>query len=465
MSVKVALASALVLAAGSLVLAGSASAQFTGQVKVSNVIEGTGKPSGVSAVRCGTNIVVGFADTEPNSTGSNAGFSVSKNGGASFSDLGALSDPSLRFGGGDSPVLACSNSSTFYYATLAVSSDINAGCAGGCSEVSVSSSTSGGSTWHAPVVASGGTFDIYQFQSPALAIDPNNPKRLYAAYINHNFAGPNDYPNCDDSDEYVLEVVTSGDGGKTWDGRANPGDRGSPNMQPDHTCTGTSLDARHTGTLAAPSVIVSPTGQVYVAYEFVGVSANGVPAAPNEIRFTRSVNDGASFSAPLTVSKDAINNALPELAVDRTSLRSRGTVYLTWSGTPTGTYTDVLVSDSVNFGLSFSFPRPISPAPAAGTGRFQASPVIAVDNDGFVAACFYETPHNQPTSSSVYSYNCAGSFNHGASWQQQRIAASVPAGYDAVTADFLLHTDGFFSAYEISSSGRRFVVGRSGDAN
>jgi hypothetical protein len=82
-----------------------------------------------------------------------------------------------------------------------------------------------------------------------------------------------------------------------------------------------------------------------------------------------------------------------------------------------------------------------------------------------VAACFYETPHNVPTSSSVYSYNCAGSFNRGASWQSQKITSAVPVGYDAVTADFLLHSDGFFSAYEISSSGKRSVVGRSGDAN
>jgi hypothetical protein len=265
---------------------------------------------------------------------------------------------------------------------------------------------------------------------------------------------------------YILEVVTSADGGKTWNGRPNPAESGrfTNVSQPDHTCNYPGLDARHTGVLAAPFVLVSPGGKVYVAYEFVAVNFNGA-AVPNEIRFTRSLDAGKTYSAPITVSKDAINNALPELAVDRTAMRSRGTVYLTWSGTPTGTHTDVLVSDSVNFGASFSFPRPISPAPAAGAGRFQTNPVIAVDNDGFVADCFYETPHNAPTSSSVYSYNCAGSFNHGASWQQQSIAASVPPGFDAATTDFLLHIDGFFSPYEISSSGNRSVVGRTGDAN
>jgi len=466
MNGKLVLTCVTVVVAGALLLAGSASAQFTSPVKVSNVIEGTGNTTGVSAARCGSNIIVGFADTEPSGTGSSAGFSVSKDGGKTFSDLGTIPGRAVAFGGADSAVVGCSNASTFYYANLDFNDDPAAGCAVGCSEVSVSSSTSGGTTWNAPVVASSVTEDTYLLQSPALAIDPTNPKRLYAAYINRNASTPHDFPGCGSGDEYILEVVTSGDGGKTWNGRPNPGQSG-PSAgvpQPDRTCTDVGFDAEHTGTLVSPTVIVSPGGKVYVAYEFVAINPTGAPP-PNEIRFTRSLDHGTTFSTPITVSKHAINSALPQLGVDRTSLRSRGTVYVTWSDSPTGTYTDVLVSDSVNFGVSFSFPRPISPAPAAGTGRFQTNPVVAVDNDGLVAACFYETPHNQPTSSSVYSYNCAASFNHAATWQEQRIAASVPVGYDALSTDFLLHNDGFFSAFEISSSGKRFVVGRQGDAN
>jgi hypothetical protein len=463
MSAKVAIRCAVLFAAGALLFAGNASAQFTTQVKVSNVIEGTGNPAGVSAARCGTNIVVGFGDREPGSS-SSAGFAVSKNGGSSFLDLGGLPSPSI-FGGGDSPVIGCANASTFYYATDGFVQTDSGACAVACSEIVVSSSTTGGSSWAPGVVASAGTNDIYGFQSPSLGVDPTNPKHLVVAYINNNFAQPNDYPGCSEGNAYIVEVVMSTDGGKTWNGRPNPAQTGSPSMQLDHTCDGFgSQDLRHTGTLVSPTVVISPGGKVYVAWEFVALAINGA-SATNEIRFSRSLDGGKTYSAPITISKDAINSALPELAVDRTGLRSRGTIYLTWSGTPTRTYTDVLVSDSVNFGASFSFPRPISPAPAAGTGRFQTNPVIAVDNDGFVADCFYQTPHNTPTSSSVYSYTCAGSFNRGASWQQQSIAASVPPGFDAVTADFLLRTDGFFSAYEISSGGKRSVVGRTGDAN
>ena len=465
MSVKVAVKCLVAVAGAVLLFSGTASAQFSGQVKVSNAIEGSGTSQGVSAARCGYDIVVGFGDAEPSNPGSTAGFSVSKDNGKTFSDLGVLADPAIFFGGGDSPVIACSSSNLFYYATIRNFGDSFL-CFVGCSEVALSISTNGGSKWNAPVVASSVTEDIYELHSPSFAIDPTNPNRLYAAYINNNFAGPNDYPGCDDANEFILEVVTSGDGGKTWDSRAFPGsERGPVNIQPDHTCTGFGFDARHTGSLAAPSVVVSPTGVVYVVYEFVGVSANNVPVAPDEIRFTRSTDHGATFSAPLTVSSDAIDNALPQIAVNRTNSPRRGAIYVAWSGSPTKTYTDVLVSDSLNGGTSFSFPRPISPTPAAGSGRFQSNPVISVDNDGQVAACFYDTPTNSPTSSSVYSYNCATSFNNAATWQVQRVVSSAPVGFDAVITDFLTHHDGFFTAFELQTNGQRHVAGELGDIN
>jgi len=459
MKVQFLFASVAVCAASALLLAGSASAQWSSGTKVSNVIEGSGFPAGVSAARCGNGVVVGFGDTEANTPGSDVGFAVSKDGGSTFADRGVLADPSLRFGGGDSPVIGCASANTFYYATLGFSSDPAIGCAVDCAEVAVSISTNGGSSWQPPVVASWVTLDIYDIVQPSLAIDPTNPKRLYSAYINHNSPGPNDFSDCDNFDEYILEIVSSADGGKTWNKRANPGQRGNPSAQPDHTCTGTSRDAQHTGILQTPMVVVSPGGKVYVAYEFVATSVNGVIGS-NEIRFTRSLDGGGTFSAPITVSKDAINNALPQLAVDRTGLRSRGEIYLTWSGSPTGTSTDVLVSDSVNFGLSFSFPRSVR-ATSQGT---QINPVLAVDNDGQVATCYYVTGTNTPTSSSNYFYNCLTSFNHAATWTgYQKLVTSAPPGFDALTSDFLLHNDGFFTAFEVSTSGQRHVVGAKSD--
>src|SRR4029077_5675689 len=108
-------------------------------------------------------------------------------------------------------------------------------------------------------------------------------------------------------------------------------------------------------------------------------------------------------------------------------------------------------------------PRPISAAPAAGVGRFQTNPVLAVDNDGQVGDCYYSTPTNPPSSSSLYSYKCAESFNRAASWAVQGLTISAPVGYDAVSSDFLLHNDGFFTALEMPPSGQRHVVGEKSD--
>ena len=96
MKVQFLFASVAVCAASALLLAGSASAQWSSGTKVSNVIEGSGFPAGVSAARCGNGVVVGFGDTEANTPGSDVGFAVSKDGGSSFADRGVLADPSLR---------------------------------------------------------------------------------------------------------------------------------------------------------------------------------------------------------------------------------------------------------------------------------------------------------------------------------------------------------------------------------
>ena len=464
MSVKLILKGAVVCALGILLMAGRASAQWRGSIVVTNAVEPRSGiiPTGFTAARCGSNVVVGFGDTESGNGTSIAGYSVSKNGGNSFRDLGVLPVSTQDIGngpdalGGNILSLACGDSNHFYYAAPYFANNFPAGffCDPSCVAISVSISKDGGTTWGLPKVVAASFFDTHQIDSPSIAVDPTSPRRLYVAYLDQNFIGPFDYvfPDCDGYGAEELRVVSSSDGGVTW----------TPHVV-DHVCN-TSTDPEKTGLFAAPKVEVSPGGKVYVAYAFHPFPP--VPAGPsasNEIRFTRSLDQANTFSTPIVVSKEAIDNAMPQLAVDRTTSTHRGEIYLTWSGSPTGSYTDVLVSDSVDFGVSFSFPRPISPAPAASTGRFQTDPVITVDNDGQVAACYYETPTNSPTSSSAYSYNCNLSFNHTASWQSQHVLSPVPVGFDALTSDFLLSADGFFTAFELDHSGVRWVVGRRAD--
>ncbi len=470
MKVKAVLGCAAVLAVGVLLLAGNARAQWTGSVKVSGIVEpsqGNQNEGGVTAARCGNNVVVGFGDSETGNNVSFDGYAISSNGGATFRDLGVLpvSAQSGDFGRdnlGDrafgtssanhSLSLACANSNVFYYASEFLSNNTPDLCPGFpiCSAISVSISRDGGATWSLPVVAAAGSIDTHALSTPSVAVDPTNSERVYVAYLLSNATQGELPPDCQSETATEVRLAISADGGKIW-----------TDELVDHACDLTQI-SRNYGTLASPKVLISPGGKVYMTYEFLAdQNGPGTPVVPNEIRFTRSLNDGATFSTPIVVSKDAISNGLPQIAVDRTS--STHIIYLTWSGSPTGTYTDVLVSDSLNYGLSFSFPRPISAAPAAGTGRFQTSPVLAVDNDRQVAVCFYATPSNTPTSTSVYSYSCATSFNRAASWTVQRLASSAPVGYDAVTSDFLLHNDGFFTAFDLQVSGQRHVVGEKSD--
>lgn len=459
MNVKSILNSVGVGLVGALLLAGVASAQTSGIVKVSDAIEGTLLPSGVSASRCGTNIVVGFGDSESPLSGF-AGVSASKDGGKTFSELAPLP----TFGGSsDNPSIGCWNASLFYYASASFIATDTGDCSGelgGCADIAVSTSANGGFTWKAPIAASSGSIDNHQFSQPAFAIDPTNANRLYVAYVDNNTA-PHEFVDCDQT---ILEFVTSSDGGKTWNGRSLPAGIGDPSLYADQSCYLGGLDPTASGTLSSPNVVVSPDGTaVYLTYAFTGFNENTGAPTVNEIRFRRSLDHGATFGAIEKVSTHAIANAMPKLAVDRTHSPHRGQIFVTWSGQPNGTFTSVLESDSLNNGASFSFPRPVNGTPGAGLGRFQANPVIAVDNDGQVQVCYYNTPTNTPTSTSVYSYNCATSGTHAATWTLQRVSDSAVVGYDTLTTDFLTHHDGFFTAFELEAKGVRHVAGQFSD--
>jgi hypothetical protein len=443
-----------------LLVAATGSAQWSSPTPI-GVVEGVNRqapplPLSVSAARCGNSVVVGFSDTEPNVSNSSDGYAASLDGSKTFRDLGVLPASTADPGFGPDMLigqvsLACASPQLFYYAsTFFADRPGTFPCDPICTAISVSISTNGGVTWGLPVMAAGNFFDTHSISAPSIAVDPASLPRIYVAYIDDNDVGPFDFtfPECDSSNDVMeLRLARSIDGGRTW--TTGP---------IDHAC-GLSSNPETQGTLESPNVVISPGGKVYLTYEFhqeTGMPGTGV----NEIRFTRSVNEGQTFSPSIVVSKDAIDNARPQLAVDRTTTTFRGAVYLTWSGMPHGTSTEVLMSDSLNQGVSFSFPRSVRGI-SVGT---QVNPVVAVDNDGQVATCYYVTGTNTPTSSSNYFYNCLTSFNHAATWASyQKLVTSAPPGFDALTSDFLLQNDGFFTAFELPGSTTRKLVGARSD--
>lgn len=436
-----------------------------------------------SSAWCGNAVVGAYNDSGAflrtegvnfNSAWSFNGVSASVNGGKSFTDLGLLNpgtDPA-NFLGGD-PVVTCSSPQQFYYSSIfATATPPDAmGNRNPLTAISVSSSSVGGISWNAPVVAIAKDGLTHGLDKPWMTIDPTNPLRLFVTYTDFDGSYPTT-GTCANDFRIAIELVSSADGGNTW----------SAPVVIDEEC-GASLNG-----VQGSNVIVSPGGKVYVAYEFLpGTTPN------NEIHFRTSTNHGKSFGKTVVVNSEVVpngsggllqggfrNNEFPQLAVDRSNGSSRGSIYVAWSDgrnnqivdveSPTGVYAypDILVARSTDFGASFSQPVAVSPTPAdfSGNGRDQFFPGIAVDKEGNVGVCYYD--RREDSNNTLIDRFCSVSANHGATWNEQQVSFTpwLPlhgadqvinptyiGDYDALTSDFLLESPGFFGTFEIQTNG------------
>lgn len=439
--------------------------------------------STTSSAWCGNSVVVGYEDTgaflrsDPNNQFgvpvSLDGVSFSRDGGRSFTDIGFLTPGTFSANAllGD-PSLTCSSPTTFQYASI-----LNTTTPDGLNPLigpSISVSTDGGKKWSNPLqaVSADGTTEL--IDKPWLAVDPTDLRRLYLTYTHIFFLG------C-----INIELVSSVDGGKKW---SVP------------TIVDADCDNQGVGMVTGSNVVVSPGGKVYVAYEFFPVPPAGTSFVNNAIFFARSLDHGVAFSKPFKVAEvvpggDGIElngrilvDEFPQVAVDRSSGKSRGTVYITWPdgrkivpdpNAPTGTYAfpDILVAKSTNLGQSFKVLGAVSSIPKGfkGVGRDQFLPGIAVDKDSEVAVCYYdrrEDPHNLRVDRF-----CSISANEGKSWRDLRASdlnwmpkpdpdpldprpGAAIGKYDALTSDFSLHGDGFFGAFEIEIGGNPNIVAK-----
>lgn len=122
--------------------------------------------------------------------------------------------------------------------------------------------------------------------------------------------------------------------------------------------------SNHTGSPAeSERIAVDPTGNIYVVW-----SENS--AGAHTIFFTRSTDDGMSFSAPQKVSENSMAMD-PSIAID-----SGGGVNLLWTDKGQGQRT-VFFSRSTDQALTFSMPMPLSSAEVT-TG----SPQLIADSTG-----------------------------------------------------------------------------------
>ncbi len=441
--------------------------------------------SETSTAWCGNTVVVGYNDSgafvrtagiNPLGASSFNGVSVSLNGGSTFRDLGFLNPGgnTLNFLEGD-PVLFCSSASQFYYSSLLETAAVDSqGNLQPITAVSLSASSNGGVTWGAPNVAVGKDGFTHFLDKPWSTNDPANPSLIYVTYTDFDFSGtstacPNDF-------RQAIELVSSADGGNTWT---------APTVI-DQVC-----GAAGTG-VQGSDVVVAADGTVYVAYEFFPATAD------NEIHITRSSNHGSTFGPIVTVSAGVVPNGargvlqgqfrineFPQIAVDRSSTSSRGTLYVVWSdgrnnvvadvSSGAYAYPDVMIAKSTDGGSTFTIPQSVSPTPStfAGTGRDQFFPGVAVDKSGHVGVCYYDR-RSSPDNMAIDRF-CSLSVDSGRTWSEQRVSTSnwfashdtdtlintsYAGDYDALTADALGINAGFVGAFQIQTAGNPDVYAK-----
>jgi len=439
-----------------------------------------------SSAWCGNSVVVGYEDSgaflrsDPSDVFgvpvSFDGVSVSNNAGKSFDDLGFLTPGtfSANFLIGD-PSVACSSATHFQYASI-----LSTTTPDGLDTLigpSVSLSTDGGKTWSAPLLVAALDAGMGQIaDSPWLAVDPTNAQRMYLSYTSIDPFGCNS-----------INVVRSSDGGKIW----------STPVTVEQQCFPVDPNASQ-NTVTGSRITVAEDGRVYVVYEFFPGFSLDV-AQINAVHFASSANHGASFGKPLRVANLVpsgtgveLNGHLqvpeyPQIAVDRSSGHSRGTIYVTYpdgrnhvvadANAASGIYAypDIVVAKSANDGKSFSALGAVNPTPKdfTGIGRDQFLPTVAVDKDGEVAVCYYDR-QNDRADLRVDRY-CSISKDQGKLWSGERVSnlnwlpslntdPLNPGGgfaiseYDVLTADFLRRGDGFFGAFVVEISGDQNVV-------
>ncbi|WP_199514206.1 sialidase family protein [Nucisporomicrobium flavum] len=396
---------------------------------------------------CGSNALIGWNDSgsfvstaflaeSPSGSLSFNGWARSTDAGRHYTDRGALvADPipgTLMFRDllGD-PVIGCTSPQNFYFASLAV--DTAPGGTSGTSDITVSASTDGGTTFAPAVAASAKDAELHFLDKPWMAVEPGPTSAasddvLHVAYLDIDLTGLAGAGGpCPDQAHFALEYVRSTDGGRTWT---------TPAIL-DEACE---LDA----SLQAAQVETGPGDTVYVGWE--RFAADG---AAREIRIRRSADLGATFAPAATVAPvTGIGDGnvlqgqfrtgldLQGLAVDQSRGPRRGTVYVTYhdgsarqkpdpagfcNASATYCFGDIQVVRSTDGGTTWSAPvRVNNDDPALGIDQW--FPAVDVDSTGAVWTTYYD--RRRDDRNFLIDTFVARSGDGGATWSNRRATAT-----------------------------------------
>jgi hypothetical protein len=420
---------------------------------------------------CGSNVVVGsndsgsFVETLPI-----VGIGLSLNGfwrstdaGVTFADKGFM-PPGTNVNNllaGD-PVNVCTNSLTFYQASL-LESTISLGVP--LTEISVSKSTNGGGSFGNPIVVAQADGRTHFLDKEWMAADPLTPTTLYVTFTDFDNSGAIcgfsfgvPIPNT------IIKISKSTNAGGSW---------GAP-VSIAHVCgsVSTGLPA-----FQASQVAVGTNHNVFVSWKVLSASPS--------IMFAKSTNGGSSFSAAIKAAnahcvgdcfvlqgnfRDAVGLSMlldhsnnPHIFWDDGRLQVADPLS---SLTGKYGYADILTVASSNGGTSFGSPvrvnTNVEPLPN-GRGTDQYQPAIAIDNTGKLAACYYSREFDN--SNYEFDRMCATSINNGATWTATRVTttSSTPihatdvllnpfymGDYDMLANDKTGVNSGFVGAFELN---------------
>lgn len=304
----------------------------------------------------GKNLVAGFHDLWPKTQDFICRIAFTTDGGKTW-NLGG-STPLQNSGNFCSdPAIAADAQGNFYYAYL----DINFGATR--SDVDVAKSTDGGRTFSTFSVAANGQPSTNFPDKEFIAVDnrAGSPFKgtIYVSWT--DFLNPQD-PHALDNGQ--IKVVVSRDGGSSWSGPA-----------------AISHSAQFPEAISGSLPVVAPDGTSYIFYaDFT--SRTG----PLSIRYSKSTNGGATWSAPADVASGLpspgrfrLKNADPEFGTTpgrgfrsnsfpTASIAPDGTLYVAWvdfpegscindgTGRPPCTNADVRLSVSRDGGTSWAAP-------------------------------------------------------------------------------------------------------------
>ena len=270
------------------------------------------------------------------------GYSLSSDGGETWSNSKLLPQIIPNAALSSDPVVGVDLSGNFYIFTISINDD-----------------TGNGELWVFKSTDQGETFDqVYQmandlsaFEDKAWATTDLNASSPYA---NNLYCS---WTRFSSGTEILL--VRSTDEGITWSSPVSVSDLS--NVQ---------------GSFPA----VGPNGELYVTW----LGFNNT----RQIMFDKSTDGGVTFGTDVVIS-DAINSWFPHMAVDLSNGPRKGYIYVTWGDERNGD-DDAFLSYSSDGGETWSSVIRVNNDPV-GNGKLQYWPSVAVSELGEISIIFYDT--------------------------------------------------------------------------